>query len=323
MQANFYTPGVYPKYRHCRINARQDNFTDFEYIDCEVNADIYQFPEFMTLTISGTDYDGYVYRGLFAKNTITGTAKLMLSPQSGVNYASSRVSTLGHWEGNFSDHNFVDDSRWQGISYNGAVTRAFEYKSNYGGCPVEEEDITYSMPYSQLRPYGNSPYIDYGVFCSNVEGTTESTGIWFVHDGRTTPERDVSWDDYWIINFHNVALPVSNLFRLPYLKGVQSVIIEADITCFLRPDAYTNWPFYTNTFHVESVLLSARVSGDAQVAYASSFRPIKFHYAGIRYCDNDDIDDWHSSLDQAMYAAYDEPSKFGFAGQCRYRYHLA
>lgn len=323
VQANFYTPGVYPKYRHCRINTRQDNFTDFEYIDCEVNADIYQFPEFMTLTISGTDYDGYVYRGLFAKNTVTGAAKLMLSPQSGVNYASSRVSTLGHWEGNFSDHNFVDDSRWQGISYSGAVTRAFEYKNNYGGCPVEEEDITLTMPYAQLRPYGNEPYTDWGRYCANVDGTTDTTGIWVVHDGRTTPSRDVSWDDYWIVNFHNVALPINRLFRLPYLKGVQRVIVEADITCFIRPDGYQDWPFYTNTFHVENVLLNASVTGDVQVAYASSYRPIKFHYTGIRYCDNDDIDDWNSSLDQVLIAAYNEPSNFGFAGQCRYRYTLA
>lgn len=323
VQARFYTPGVSPKYRHCRINTRQENFTDLEYIDCEVNADIYQFPEFMTLTISGTEYDGYVYRGLFAKNTITGTAKLMLSPQFGVDYSDSRVSTMGHWEGNFSDHNFIDDSRWQGVSYNGAVSRAFEYKNNYGGCPVEEEDITYTMPYAQLRPYGNEPYTDWGRFCANVDGTTDSTGIWVIHDGRTTPSRDLSWDDYWIVNFHDVSLPINRLFRLPYLKGVQRVIVEADITCFIRPDGYQDWPFYTSTFHVENVLLNASVTGDVQVAHVSSYRPIKFIYSGIRYCDNDDIDDWRSSLDQILMAAYDEPSNFGFAGQCRYKYTLA
>lgn len=323
VQADFYTIGISPKYRRCRINVRQDNFTDYEYIGCEVNADIYQFPEYITLTYGDVDYPGYVYRGLFAKNTVTGSAKIYLSPVTGVDYSSSRVSTLSHWEGNFSDHNFVDDSRWQGISYSGAVTRAFEYKNNYGGCPVEEEDITLTMPYAQLRPYGNEPYTDWGRYCANVDGTTDTTGIWVVHDGRTTPSRDLSWDDYWIVNFHNVALPINRLFRLPYLKGVQRVIVEADITCFIRPDGYQDWPFYTSTFHVENVLLNASVTGDVQVAYASSYRPIKFIYSGIRYCDNDDIDEWRSSLDQILMAADDEPSKFGFAGQCRYRYHLA
>lgn len=322
VQADFYTIGISPKYRRCRINVRQDNFTDYEYIGCEVNADIYQFPEYITLNYAGVDYPGYVYRGLFAKNTVTGLARIYLSPVDGVDYSASAVSTLSHWEGNFSDHNFVDDSRWTGVSYNGAVSRKFEYLNNYGGCPVEKAEITYTMPYNQLRPHGNEPYVDYGVFCSNVPGTTDSTGIWVVHDGRTTPERDISWDDYWIVNFKDVVLPIDKLFRLPNLKGNQHVNITADVTCFIRPDGFPNWPFYTNTFHVESVLLNANVTGNAQVAYASSFRPIKFHYTGIRYCDNDDIDDWNSSLDQVLYAAHDEPSKFGFAGQCRYSYHL-
>ena len=322
VQADFYTVGVAPKYRRCRINVRQDNFTDYEYIGCEVNADIYQFPEYITLTYADVDYPGYVYRGLFAKNTVTGSAKIYLSPVTGVDYSSSPVSTLSHWEGNFSDHNFVDDSRWTGISYSGAVSRKFEYLNNYGGCPTEKAEITYTMPYSQLRPYGNTPYVDYGIFCANVPGTTDSTGIWVVHDGRTTPERDISWDDYWIVNFKDVVLPIDKLFRLPNLKGNQHVNITADITCFIRPDGFPDWPFYTNTFHVESVLLNSNVTGNAQVAYASSFRPIKFHYTGIRYCDNDGIDDWNSSLDQVLYAAQDEPSKFGFAGQCRYSYHL-
>ena len=65
-------------------------------------------------------------------------------------------------------------------------------------------------------------------------------------------------------------------------------------------------------------MLTTSVAGNATTAYASSFRPMKYHYSGIRYCDNDDIDDWRSSLTRALYDYRNAGSSF--TGSVKYRY---
>jgi hypothetical protein len=158
----------------------------------------------------------------------------------------------------------------------------------------------------------------------NVPGTTDSTGVWIVRDARTAPSRDVAYDIYWIINLKNVPLDTSQLFKLPYLRGATFIDVDVDITVFIRPDQYQNWPFYTNTFRIAgSSLAQANVQPGAEVAYISTYRPMKFHHSGVRYCDNDQIDEMKSSLTQTLWACQEHPSYFGFAGLARYRFRAA
>jgi hypothetical protein len=47
---------------------------------------------------------------------------------------------------------------------------------------------------------------------------------------------------------------------------------------------------------------------------------MKYHYSGIRYNDNDGIDNWRSSLTRAL---YDYRNAGGsFAGSVKYTYHF-
>lgn len=317
VHATFNTPGIEPQYINCSIYNRQNLYRQVKMIGCRIHTGIYQYPEEWT---PPSGYDGYYWCGEFFSNIFLGeNAKVFLSPVSGADYyATRKLGLYGKFCNNLSDHKFIDDSLWNGVAKSGfADNSGFKYQGNSGGCPVFQDEITYSIPYS-YKPYWH----ENSYYCSNVPDTKDSTGVWVVKDARTSPERDVPYDVYWIINLKNSIIPIDKLFRLPYLRPNDTVIVEADVEVFVRPDGYEDWPFYVNNFHISSAFLNNVVRGNVSTASISTFRPLKFHYCGTRYCDHDDIDDWESSLTSALWWTTEEPSKFGFAGSIKYRYHF-
>lgn len=315
VRAPFYTIGIEPQYINCAIHNRQNIFRQVKMVDCRIHTEIYQYPELWT---SPRNEEGYFWCGEFFGNTFVGdSAKIVLAPVDGVDYSSLYLGLYGKVCNNLSDHNFIDDSLWNGVSKAGfADNSGFRYQGNTGGCPVFEDEITYTMPYTYLPYFDRDTY-----YCSNVPGTTDSTGCWVVRDGRSPGDQiDIAYDVYWILNFKNVPLPVNNLFRLPYLRGNQTLLVKAFVQVFLRPDGNSDWPFYMNEFTVDTPMLNTNVVGNTNVAYASSFRPMKYHYAGIRYCAHDDVDDWQSSLAVALNFYNDAPASF--TGSVKYRYHF-
>lgn len=67
-------------------------------------------------------------------------------------------------------------------------------------------------------------------------------------------------------------------------------------------------------------MTACSVGGNDTTAYMSSIRPMKFHHAGIRYCDNDDIDDWRSSLTAALYTYRNKPASFVGSMRLRFKF---
>ena len=318
VNASFYTPGIEAQFFNCNIRSVQYLFRLVKVMHCMVYANITQYPEaYVRVEAYGTHY---YWDGEYFGNTFVGNACIVWAPVSGVDYTSLALGTSAKVCNNLSDHAFIDDSLWNGLTYYGWDAELFRYQNNSGGCPVFEDEITYTIPY-RIKWANRADQYDYTSYCSNVEGTTGTTGVWLVSDARTIrDDRDITYDVYWIINLYNVALPVNKLFRLPYLRRSNVLLVEADVNVFIRPDGYDNWPFYTNEFHIPSTFLATQVLGNAQVAHLSTFRPMKYHYCGTRYCDHDDSTDWESSLRSCMYWTTEDPSKFGFVGEIKYRF---
>lgn len=316
VNAPCYTPGVNAQFISCNIRTEQHLFRLVNVSHCMVYANIYQYPE---ANVRVAEYGTHYYwDGEYFGNTFIGNACIVWAPVSGVDYTSLSLGTTAKVCNNLSDHAFIDDSLWNGLTYSGWDGSLFRYQGNSGGCPVFEDEVTYSMPYNAKWANPSEQY-EYLSYCSNVEGTVGTTGCWIVSDLRDAPEPDVPHEVYWIVNLYNVAIPVANLFRLPYLRGNNTLIVEADVNVFIRPDGYSNWPFYANEFHVPSTFLSTQVVGNASTAHISTLRPLKYHYCGTRYCAHEDIEDWESSLRACLYWTSEEPGKFGFAGTVKYK----
>ena len=315
VNAPIYSIGVEAKLYGCSINVPQYFFRDVQVIDCRVFTALNQYPQYK---MPSHGYDGYYWCGMYSGNTFIGeNAKIVLAPMPGVDYSELHMGLETKICNNVSDHAFVDDSLWNGVTKGGwAATSDFRYEGNKGGCPVSQDEIVYTMPYNYTGWVD-----DETSYCANVPGTSDSTGCWIVRDGRSTPERDVSYDIYWVLNFKNVALPLTNLFRLPYLRGNQRLRVKAFVQVFLRPDNDASWPFYVNSFTVDTPMLDTSVTGNASSAYVNSIRPMKYHHAGIRYCDNDDIDDWRSSLTTALYNYRNNGNCF--VGSVRYTFSFS
>lgn len=318
--ASFYTPGIEPQMYNSAIHSTQYFYRQAKVMHCQMFSNIMFYPE--VCTVLEQYGPAYYWMGEFFNNTFIGEAAVYLAPVDGFDYSSQSLGLSSKFCNNTSDHNFVDDSLWAGVTHGGWQSRSdFRYQCNTGGCPVYEEEFQYTIPYI-YKGVSESSYSEYGAYCSNVPGTTDSTGVWVVWDGRTHGDRETAYDIYWIINLVNVQLPINHLFMLKNLIPQQFIDVQCDIYTFIRPDEYTNWPLYTNTFRLTSSLINANTPVGSAYTYVNTPRPLKFHYCGIRYCDNDQIDEMRSSLTQTLLAYYENPSYFGFAGTARYKYSV-
>ena len=298
--ATFYTPGMCPEYIGCSIRQQQVNTREVKYVDCRIYANIVQYPELHTyVDLIGA---GYYMAGEYINNKFIGTAKIMLSPRSGVDYSQNFIGVIGKYCNNFSDHNFVDDSNWNGIVFSSRHTSSMMYDGNCGGCPVKEIKFQYDIPYVNLwQPTEPASYRTVPNQCQNA------TGLWIVNDWRSGGERYIATAMYWVFGLKDQPLDVSKLFRLKYIMKRASLDIHAEIQGFIRTD--TNG-YYVTTFNLHSPMLQAAVNGTDNVAYLSTYQPCRFEYVGDRLYTNDDIDEKRSSLWYTTYDYRNDPSRF-------------
>lgn len=298
--ATFYTPGMCPEYIGCSIRQQQLNVREVKYVDCRIYANIVQYPELHTyLDTLGA---GYYMAGEYINNKFIGTAKIMLTPRSGVDYSNDFIGVIGKYCNNFSDHNFVDDSNWNGITFNMRHTSSMMYDGNCGGCPVKEIKFQYELPYTNLwQPTEPASYRTVPNQCQNA------TGLWIVNDWRSGGEHYIATALYWVFGLKDQPLDVSNLFRLKYIMKRASLDIHAEIQGFIRTD--TNG-YYVTTFNLHSPMLQAAVNGTDNVAYLSTYQPCRFEYVGDRLYTNDDIDEKRSSLWYTTYDYRNDPTRF-------------
>lgn len=292
VNATFFTPGVRPRYIGCSVNAVQKNYREVQYVDCRVSADIYQYPELYTYEpVVG---QAYYMAGEFIGNKFLGQSRICLSPIQGADYSESIVGVIGTYCNNFSDHNFVDDSAWNGIEFRMRHTSSMKYDGNVGGCPVGEIKVQRDIPYTNLwQPSSPASYKTVPDQCRNA------TGLWIVNDWRSGGERYIATSMYWVLNMAAVPLDVSKLFRLKYIVKRASLDIHAEVQAFIRTD---NNGFYVSQFNLHSPMLQTAVDGTTETAYLSTLQPCRFEYVGDRLYTNDDIDEKRSAL---WYATYD------------------
>ena len=298
--ATFYTPGVSPEYIGCTIQQQQLNCRDVKYVDCRINANIVQYPELYTYVEAVGE--AYYMGGEYINNKFLGTAKIMLTPRSGADYSEQTIGVIGKYCNNFSDHNFVDDSNWNGVTFNMRHTSSMMYDGNCGGCPVKEIKYQYDIPYVNLwQPTEPSSYRTVPDQCR------DTTGLWIVNDWRSGGERYIATALYWVFTLKDHPLNVSNLFRLKYIMRRASLDIHAEIQAFIRTDSNG---FYVSTFNLHSPMLQASVNGTDNVAYLSTYQPCRFEYVGDRLYTNDDIDEKRSSLWYTTYDYRNDPTRF-------------
>lgn len=300
VNATFYTQGMRPQYIGCSVNAVQANFRDVQYVDCRINANIVQYPE--TYTYDPLVGPAQYMAGEFVGNKFLNGSAIFLTPIQGADYSSAVVGVIGSYCNNYSDHNFVDDSNWSGVSRSSIHVTRMKYEGNTGGCPVSEVTYWGSLPYIDLWQPGSPE--SYRTVPSACEG---ATGLWVVNDWRSGGERDIATSVYWVLNMNAVPLDVSNLFRLKYLRTVSYLQISAEVQSFIRTE---NNGFYMQNFTVHSPMVQSNVRGTDSTAYVTLPQPCRFEYVGDRLYTNDDIDKKRSALWFALYELRDDATRF-------------
>lgn len=306
VNAPFFTLGLNPKFYNSAILTQQTIGEKGEFIDCRIDADIVQYPE--SATYDG--FAGYYMAGKFLHNVWTGTAKLSLTPMDGMDYSASTVGVVGKYIGNCSDHDFVVDENWSGVSRGSIHLTTLEYKDNHGGCPESEMSTYRSFNYSQLwQPSDPASYLKI------PDGVSGNTGLWVVNDWRSHGEHDIATSVYWVINMASLPLDVSNIWRLKYLKTRYRVLAQCDIQAFLRTDSDG---LYTNTFQIRDPLTQSAVDATANVAYIDTVQPLRIEYSGQRQYGNDDIDQQRSALWFMLYNYKNDASRFSASIEIKY-----
>jgi hypothetical protein len=292
VNATFFTPGIRPQYIGCSVNVVQKNYRDVQYVDCRIYADILQYPELYTYNqVVGA---AYYMGGEFIGNKFMNQSKICLSPVFGTDYSAETIGVIGAYCNNFSDHNFVDDSAWEGIVFSTRHTSALKYEGNVGGCPVDEIKTDRQITYTNLfQPSSPANFKTVPDECRN------GTGLWIVNDWRSGGTHDIATSVYWVLNLASVPFDVSNLFRLKHIVKRASLNIHAEVQAFIRTDSDG---FYISQFNLHSPILQTTVDGTDVTAYLSTLQPCRFEYVGDRLYTNDDIDEKRSAL---WYATYD------------------
>lgn len=283
--ATFYTPGIEPQYIGCTVGVYQVIGRLCKFIDCRIGATIVQYPELATY--DQTLGAGYYHAGEFIHNTWTGSGKLSLSPRSGADYSANFIGVIGKYVGNFSDHEFVVDTAWDGVARDGVHLADLMYSDNNGGCPVATVEETRQLNYINLWQPTSPASI------KTVPDDCHGTGLWIVNDWRGGSGHNIATSMYWVLNLDSVALDVSRLFRLKYLRSSATLMVKAEVQSFARTD---NEGFFMQNFTLLPPVTQTAVRGTDTTAYLSTPQPCRFEFVGDRLFTNDDIDEKRSAL---------------------------
>lgn len=300
---------------NCNISGNQYLGKLAQVTGCTISGDIVMYPESHTVEISGYTYSGQMFCGEFYNNIFIGnSAAIKPSPRDGADYASSLVGILCKFIGNTSNHDFVDDTAWEGVSISSRLYSQMVYQENHGGCPEEYGEITMTFPY-QLLWQPEEPF-DYRTIPDGIAG---NSGLWIVNDWRGGSEQEIATSIYWVINFASFPLVTGNVFRLKALGNGRPYVnvINAEVRSFIRTDSYG---LYCHSFDVGSPLVEARLSSPtATRAELTCVQPLRYSYTESRYYGNDDIDRHRSTLYYVTLNTRDDPTRYNASIHLRYK----
>lgn len=107
--------------------------------------------------------------------------------------------------GNFSDHDFVDDSAFNGVTHSVQITD-FKYKGNYGGCPVDSKLYVTNIDY-----------------LGSASGATPSS---------QADNTLVSYETYLYLKMNmSLLLDSIGIFRMKYMNLTPNVIVYPICKC--------------------------------------------------------------------------------------------
>ena len=300
---------------NCNISGNQYLGKVAQVTGCTISGDIVMYPESHTVEISGYTYSGQMFCGEFYNNVFIGnTAAIKPTPRAGADYASTLVGILCKFIGNTSNHDFVDDTSWEGVAIGSRLYSQMVYQENHGGCPEEYGEITVTFPY-RLMWQPEDPF-DYRTIPDGISG---NSGLWIVNDWRGGSEQKISTSIYWVINFASFPLATGNVFRLkaignrmPYVN-----IVNAEVRSFIRTDSYG---LYCHSFDIGSPLVEARLSSPTTTrAELTCVQPLRYMYTESRYYGNDDIDRHRSTLYYVTLNTKDDPTRYNASLHLRYK----
>lgn len=203
--------------------------------DCVVTRDVGGKLVFLRgCTVNDANVDAYSPYNGSDRNLITveatgnkflGSSKLRLR----TTYSSGSITVYDlsfNVCGNFSDHDFVDDSDFNGVTHSVNVSNCV-YKGNYGGCPVESSSSREAINYKNetLTSGGNNGEVPSGQG-DNTLRLYRDERVGFVSD----------WDQvtiWWCLKVNKtLALDSFNLFRFKCLHVGNGVRVTPKCVCY-------------------------------------------------------------------------------------------
>lgn len=185
-------------------------------------------------------------------------------------YASPSVTTYTvsiEMSGNYSDHDFVDDSAFNGVTHNVNVAYCV-YKGNYGGCPTESGYGLTSITYTKETLSNSSPGE-----CGAIPSAQADNSVAFYTDQRPSTVAGWAMNVYWWCLKVNRALTLAsfNMFGFTYLNVKTSVRVRPKCVCTFKPSAPNNQSYGDNPIVIPMLVKTGSMNKSGHLAYQEDF----------------------------------------------------
>lgn len=247
-----------------------------------------------------------VLKGHVITNRFLGSGKFAISP---TNMSGTEITPDVVMTSNFSDHNFFDDSQFDGVTHTvGAGT--FMYRDNYGGCPVTESHSLQVIPYSLVRLQDGE---DPRVIPAQSDNSIKLIEDWRHNLGDSSS--DVKRQIWWCLKLNYSFTPGNNNMFVPkFFKASRMFRIMPTCSCWFQNGAYG---VSANEFPMQPWLAS--VSCDSPTITRTGTFTMQ-QQVDTMYT-NSDIDEKRSRLTVLLYSAIN-PSGWDPAPSATITWHI-
>ena len=156
--------------------------------------------------------------GTFSCNKFVGSGKIAVLANGNTGAIALNMSLTG----NYSDHDFFDDSSFNGVMH--ITTGKIQYDGNYGGCPGNEARISQNIPYSSVLG------TDISANDPRILPTQDDNTCILVNDNRHNvgDSSSVAKKQFWWslkLNF-SISADDNNIWICHYLKFYRKIEIR-------------------------------------------------------------------------------------------------
>lgn len=163
-------------------------------------------------------------------NRFLGTGKFAMKT---TNMSGTEFTTAIKVTGNFSDHDFVDDSDFADVTHTTGPS-SFVYRENFGGCPVNEAHSLQVIGYSLVRLQDGE---DPRVIPAQTDNTIKLIEDWRHNAGDSS--NDVKRQIWWCLKLNYSFTPgSSNLFVFKNINMSRSFRFMPSCRCSFKNGQY-------------------------------------------------------------------------------------